>query len=144
MSRIDHGHVAQALVMTCGIWLMAAPDVLGFDAPMAHSDYIAGPLLVTIGGIAIWGIGRPARWAAIPVGVWLLVAPWILSSPLTGTISSSTTGVVAILMALVRGRTTWSFGGGWSALWVEPSPYRDLPPEGISTSGKRTREFEGR
>lgn len=124
---IDRGHLAQALIALVGIWLMAAPDVLGHGAPLAHSDHIAGPLLVTIGGISIWELNREARFAAIPVGVWLLVAPWLLGAGAAGTVNGMIAGVTSIALAFLRGQPSQAFGGGWSALWTSPSPYRDQP-----------------
>lgn len=115
---------ARLLAVATGIWLMAAPAVLGYvDEPAANSDRIAGPIGGSLAFIAIWGVCRPLRAATVPVGFWLVVAPWFLGFPGDATLSSVLSGLVFLGTSLVRGEVSDRTGGGWSAL-AEPLPGR--------------------
>lgn len=127
MPDLDRGHYAQLLVSILGIWLMAAPDVLGYGGALADSNRIVGPLLVTTGGIAIWEVTRKARLAALPLACWLLASPWIFGAPTEAIISNMATGIAAGLLSLVHGHVPDKFGGGWVAIWSPESPYEDKP-----------------
>lgn len=116
------GMYAQLLVAAVGLWLMAAPAVLGYGDPAATSDRVAGPLLVSVGVIAAWEITRSVRWVALPVGLWLLAAPWLLGYPGDATVSSSVAGVVAVGLSFVHGEIRASFAGGWDSLWRSGDP----------------------
>jgi SPW repeat len=109
---------AQIINAILGVWLMAAPAVLGYTGLASTQDRIIGPLAVSCAVIALWEVTRPMRWGNLALGAWLLVAPWVLAYGWTPTVNSSTVGVLLILFALVRGEVRQQrFGGGWSALW---------------------------
>jgi hypothetical protein len=100
-----------------GVWLMAAPSVLGYSGAARVSDLIAGPLAVSAAVIAMSQVTRPIRWATLPLGVWVVVAPWLLGAPAEARVSGLLAGVLLIGVALVRGQVRERFGGGWAALW---------------------------
>lgn len=126
MPHLDRGHYAQLLVSMLGVWLMAAPDVLGYGAPLADSNRVVGPLLVTVGGVAIWEVTRMTRLATLPLAGWLLVSPWIFDAPTVAIVSNMATGIAAGLLSLVHGQVPDKFGGGWVAVWSSDSPYEDV------------------
>ncbi len=109
---------AQIINAALGIWLMAAPAVLGYGAPASDNDWIFGPVIATFAIIAWWEATRPvARWN-LPLGLWLLLAPWVLGYAATAAIVNSM--VVGLLVAVPSTRTGQvkkSYGGGWSVLW---------------------------
>ncbi|HET7274211.1 MAG TPA: hypothetical protein VFI91_03490 [Longimicrobiaceae bacterium] len=100
-----------------GIWLMAAPAVLGYTEPAATSDRIAGPLIAMAAIVAISGATRPVRRVNAALGVWLILAPLILGYGWTPAINSVAVGAVVAALSLIRGTVSDTFGGGWSALW---------------------------
>ncbi|MGH2350131.1 MAG: SPW repeat domain-containing protein, partial [Chloroflexota bacterium] len=108
---------SQLLSVLLGLWLMAAPAVLGYVGPAADSDHIVGPLAVSFACIAIWQVTRGMRWLNVPLGLWLLVAPWLLQYPLPATVNSIVVGLLLIVLSMVRGEVTERFGGGWSSLF---------------------------
>jgi hypothetical protein len=108
---------AQIINMVLGVWVTAAPAVLGYGRPASMSDHIVGPLVATFACIAIWEVVRPVRWLNVPLGLWLVAAPWLLDHPPSGQLNSMLTGT-AIAALSCFGRTIQQrFGGGWSVLW---------------------------
>lgn len=109
---------AQMLNAALGVWLMAAPAVLGYGPPAETNDRIVGPVIATFAIVACWEATRPVRRWNLPLGAWLLLAPWVLGyAGGLATLNSLAVGVLVIGLARVRGTITGRYGGGWSALW---------------------------
>ena len=109
---------AQYLNAMLGIWLMAAPTILGYGGPARTNHQIVGPLAVSCAVIALWEVTRPVRWGNFALGLWLLVAPWMFAATWVVILNSSITGLLLIAFSCVRGKIDpQRFGGGWSALW---------------------------
>ncbi|SFQ71377.1 SPW repeat-containing protein [Amycolatopsis arida] len=105
------------LLAAAGVWLMAAPAVLGYGDPAATSDRIAGPALAAIGFLAGFQITRGLRWLNLGTGAWLVVAPWLLGFPAAATVNSVVIGVAALVLAPWGKPDQRRYGGGWVALW---------------------------
>lgn len=112
---------ARLLTAALGVWLMAAPAVLGYEGALRASDRIAGPLLVALSLVAAFQVMRALRWWTVPVGAWLLIAPWVLGAPAAALASDLLTGVAVLALSVVRGRMTQRYGGGWAALRRAPT-----------------------
>lgn len=108
---------AQLLSAAVGIWLMAAPAVLGYSGAAATQDRIFGPVIATFALIAVWEVMRGVRYANLPSALWLLLAPWVLDYTGGATLNNSVAGAAVLLLSLVRGRTSSRYGGGWTAVW---------------------------
>lgn len=112
-----------------GIWLMAAPAVLGYGDPAQTNDHIAGPLAATFAIIAIWETTRALRWCNLLIGLWQLLAPWVLGGyPGEAMMNSLAAGVLMIAFSLVRGKIENTYGGGWRGYGV--SREEDAPSGG--------------
>lgn len=109
--------VARLMNVALGLWLMAAPDVLGHDGVAADNDHVCGPLAATFAMIALWEVTRPLRWANVAVGGWLVVASVLLPYPLAGGLNAAGVGLLLAALAFVQGRIRGQYGGGWSAAW---------------------------
>lgn len=121
--------IARPLAVAAGIWLMFAPDALGYGDPAQISDRIFGPIGASFAFVAMWEVLRPLRWGTLPVGVWLVLAPLILGYDVAGAVVSSVVvGIVMAVTAFFGGRTRAAYGGGWSTLL----PGRDVPPADAS------------
>ena len=107
----------RALGALAGVWLMAAPSILGYGGAARVSDLIAGPIAAGASIIAVSGVTRPVRWATLPLGWWIIVAPWLLGAQIAARVSGLVTGALLMGVALVRGRLRERFGGGWVGLW---------------------------
>jgi hypothetical protein len=98
-----------------GIWLMAAPSVLGYDPPAATSDRIVGPLVASFALIAAWEATRALRWVNVALAAWLLLSPFLLRQTEVAP-SHILSGLVIGALSLVRERRKHSFAGGWASL----------------------------
>ena len=115
---------AQVINALLGLWLMAAPAVLGADKTIANNDHIVGPLIASFAIISWWEATRVVRLYNVPLGLWLLVAPWVLGYDNTAAIvNDMLVGVVVIGLSFVKGKVEGKFGGGWSAIWKEDTPH---------------------
>jgi hypothetical protein len=105
-----------------GIWLMVAPSVLGFDKTIANNDHIIGPVIASFAIISFSPCTSVARKFNLPLGVWLLLAPWILSYENNYAIVNDTSiGILVILLSLAKIKINKRFGGGWKAIWSSGS-----------------------
>lgn len=100
------------LIMVVGMWVMAAPGVLGYSGTIADSNHLAGPIIVTFAVISMSEVARSLRFIFILFGLWLIAAPWILGTDLemakwSGVIS----GIVLILLSFPKGKIEDKRGG---------------------------------
>lgn len=117
MSERSRKALPQVVVFALGLWLMAAPAVLGYAGTSAGtSDRLVGPAVAAIGFVAASEITRSLRWLNPTFAAWLILAPLVLGFPIEAAINSVLVGVlVAALSPLGRPRPE-RFGGGWRAL----------------------------
>jgi len=113
---------AQVFSLCLGVWLMAAPAVVGGAGPVRTSDRIVGPLAAAVAAVALSEVTRPVRRANVVTGAWLLVAPWALGAGWPATANNVAVGVLLIALSFVGGRVRGRYGGGWRAVWAEPGP----------------------
>ena len=109
------GTVARIATVAIGIWLMAAPAVLGYGSPAESVDRVLGPVAGGIAFVAIWPFVQMLRWATIPAGVLLVLAP-VLGYPAEAAVNSIGCGLAVVALAFVSGAPEGSFGGGWRVL----------------------------
>lgn len=109
---------AQITMAILGVWLMAAPDIWNFEKRISDNGHIVGPLIATFSIIAIFECTRNVRLMNIPLGLWLLIAPWILQyNNTTAVLNDYGVAVAIILLSLVKPKRENRFGGGWPAAW---------------------------
>jgi uncharacterized membrane protein len=120
IAAMDLKHVPWTLVLSAGIgiWLMSAPAILGVTGGAANSNYLAGALVVTWAVIAFGEIVRPIRLLNVLMGVWITMAPWMLS----GATDRSRwidllAGVLLMGLSIRRGRIEERFGG-WNRFLI--------------------------
>lgn len=109
--------IARFISAAAGVWLMAAPSVLGYSGLPAKLDRTLGPIAAAIALIAINEVTRPVRWGNLLIGLALVALPWLVGYPVEAAISSTAAGVVIAAASTVRGRLEERLGGGWSVLW---------------------------
>lgn len=99
------------LAAALGVWLMAAPDAFGIprQSAAADSDHLVGAIVVVVAVIALAEVGRAARFLLVPLGVWLVVAPWLLdggafATALNSAIAGAMVGALGMRLGRVRDR----------------------------------------
>ena len=108
---------ARVLALLAGLWLMASPAALGYVGTTAESsDRIVGPLAAAASFIAMWGVVRSLRWIALAVGVYCVVAPWVLGFQVAAALSNLITGATLAAASVVTGKDEERYGGGWRSL----------------------------
>lgn len=111
--RKEASALPQGLVICAalGIWLMFTRIIFGTEGAMANSDHIVGALVFTISISAISEVARPLRALNMPLGAWLIAAPWLLDgASLTASIASVAVGSMLILFSIPRGPVRHSYG----------------------------------
>lgn len=121
---------ARLVAVATGVWLMFSPAAFDYvDTVPGASDRIAGPVAAALSFVAIWGVARALRWTTLPIGLYLIMAPWILGFPTDAAVSNIAAGVILVVTAFVRGGVAERYGGGWMSL-RHPCPGVDLPARG--------------
>jgi hypothetical protein len=94
-----------------GLWLMAVPAVFHTTGAAADSDHIVGAFAVTTAVISMAEVVRAARYLNVLFGVWLIVAPWLLSGSSAGArVNNVITGVALVLLTFPRGEVHERYG----------------------------------
>lgn len=122
-------HIVNAFL---GVWVMAAPAVLGYGGTaLATSDRIVGPVIATFAVVAWWEATRPVgRWNVV-LGLWVIVAPWILGVDGTwAVVNGMAVGALVTALSFVKGKVEKTYGGGWSSLLQDDPEHERLAREG--------------
>lgn len=109
--------IAAAAGVAVGVWMMAAPAVLGYSGAAATSDRIVGPVAAAAAWIAGSEITRSLRWVNVPLGLWVLFSPLVLAAPGAAAVHSVLSGIALLGTGLAIEKTPRrKYGGGWKAL----------------------------
>ena len=108
---------AQVINAFLGVWLMAAPAVLGYDGIGRINSLIVGPIAATFAIVAIWEVVRALGKVNAALGIWLVIAPLILDhGSMVPVVNSFLVGLVMIALAMKTGERSGNFAGGWRRL----------------------------
>lgn len=108
---------AQIINALLGVWTMVTPSLLPAGQAASDNNHIVGPVIATFAIVAWWEATRVVRLYNVPLGAWLIAAPWVLGYEATGAIANSmVTGLLVVLLSFVEGKIEHQFGGGWSSL----------------------------
>lgn len=106
----------QRLAFALGIWLMAAPDLLGLGDPAADVLHVLGPIAAAVGFIAASEVTRGLRWVNLLTGLALVITPFVLGYGTVALVVSAVSGLALIGLAFLGAQTHTAFGGGWRSL----------------------------
>ena len=99
-----------------GVALMCTRLIFGTEGAMANSDHLVGSLVIVIAVTAWADVARALRFAIVPFGAWLLLAPWVLEgASLPATVASIVAGLALITLSLPRGAIRGHYGA-WDRL----------------------------
>jgi hypothetical protein len=113
---------AQAAACAIGLWLTAAPDILGSGRAAEVNGQVVGPLVASFACVAMWQVSRPLRWVNVAAGGWLAAAPAVLGYGGGEAANCVLSGLGLLGFSLVRGRITHRYGGGWGMLLAKRPP----------------------
>jgi O-antigen ligase len=86
------------------MWLMAAPSVLGLNGAAADSTHIVGALVVTLAVVAFAEPARLVRYLNVLLGIWVMLAPWLVAGGTSAWVwNSVVSGLAIIALSLRRG-----------------------------------------
>jgi len=108
--------VPWTLIAGCfvGAWLMFSRLIFGAEGAVANSDHLMGALIVTVSVCATAEVARPLRLLNVPLGLWLIIAPWLLAGATIGiTLNDAIAGLVVVSLSLPRGRRSKEHYGSW-------------------------------
>lgn len=114
------GRVLSRLAATAiGVWLIAAPAVLGYASETAGDVHrLLGPVAGGAAFIAVWEVVHAVRWVTVPVGVLLVVWP-VVGFPAEAAVNSVVSGLAVAALAFAGGPPEGRYGGGWGAVWED-------------------------
>ncbi|OEJ35166.1 SPW repeat protein [Streptomyces subrutilus] len=99
--------MVEALALLTGLFLAASPWIVGFAGftTLAITNLIAGiAYTLFLGGLGnSYERTHSMAWAAVAIGIWTCVAPWVVAGDVAHTRSITTnliTGAIATLLAL--------------------------------------------
>jgi hypothetical protein len=108
---------ARIVTIALGIWLMVAPDLFDFNKTISDNGHIIGPLMITFSVVALSECMRNVKMLNLALAAWLLFAPWILHYDNSAAVASDyATGVLALMLTLVKQKRQHWFAGGWYGL----------------------------
>ena len=100
------------LSVALGLWLMAAPAVLGAQGGAANSDHLVGALVVTVAVIAMGEPVRAFRYVNVALGAWIVVSPIVLGGGSTAsTVNAVVVGAALVALSWPRGSVRERYGG---------------------------------
>ncbi|WP_224269770.1 SPW repeat domain-containing protein [Haloprofundus salinisoli] len=97
--------------MALGFWLMLSPTVFGTQGLLADSSHLVGALVVSFAVIATAEPARAIRFLNIPLGVWVIAAPWVLGpAPTLAAWSGVIVGVLLVALNIPKGTIRDQYG----------------------------------
>jgi nucleoside-diphosphate-sugar epimerase len=104
-----------ALCIPIGVWLMFTRVTLGASGWMANMDHVIGALVLTTVSVAAAEVARPLRLLLIPLGLALLVTPFVFGARTEAIAASIACGTLLIALSLRRGPIRGAYGE-WNRL----------------------------
>ena len=108
---------AAIINVVIGLFLMIAPVIFHFNKAIADHYQIVGPVVVTFAIVSLWEVNHSANYFNIPAGLWLIIASFIFHfQPASAIWIAVVSGVLIILLSLVKRKVKGKYGGGWRSL----------------------------
>ena len=92
-----------ALAALIGVFLLFTRIALGADGSLANAHHVIGSLALTVVSVAAAEVARPVRYLNIPLGVALIVAPFVFGASTGTSIVSMVLGAALIVLSIRRG-----------------------------------------
>jgi hypothetical protein len=112
-----------------GFWLMASPSVLVYGGAARASAIVAGALAASMSWIALSEVTRAVRRINVALGIWLVLAGFVLPQPWRAAVNGWVVGLLLGAIGMLPRRIEADYGGGWSALVASGPPKRRISHE---------------
>ncbi len=99
-----------AVCILIGIFLMTTRLSIGNEGTLANIDHVVGALAITLAITAMAETGRICRFLIIPLGLTLLVTPFIYDANTIGLISSLLSGLGLVICSFRKGDVVNKYG----------------------------------
>ena len=100
-----------AIIAALGVWVMAAGSIFGTTPPAYTGIYLGGVLTVVVAVCCMAEVARVGRYLIAPVGLWLVVAPFLLGGAGAGaTVNGVLCGLAVAALCLPRGKVLERYG----------------------------------
>jgi hypothetical protein len=99
------------LSLAIGIWLLFTRLTLGTQGALANADHLIGALVVTVCAVASAEVARAARYLNVPLGVALVVVPFVYGATPVQTVTALICGFALVALSLPRGAIHGRYGG---------------------------------
>jgi hypothetical protein len=107
----------ESAALAVGVWLTAAPQVLGYGGAGRLNDWVLGPVAASVALMACWEFMRPLRRFNALLGLWFLAASFLFHLPGPGRVNALLCGLLLLGLSTPRVRHRPElYGGGWSSL----------------------------
>ena len=131
----------QVISIAVGIWLMMSPVVLPSNGQGAGVARIAGALAIWLGALALRDVTRPVRGLNALTGLFLVIAPWLVSNthPLVLSSSWQAGRSSSSPCHVATASSRWAADGGPSYIqnyWIT-FPQTERRAASISSAGRR-------
>ncbi|MBH1936984.1 SPW repeat protein [Streptomyces sp. AV19] len=106
-TALPAAQAVEALALLCGVYLAASPWIVGFNgvSTLTANNLITGiAFALLVGGFgSAYERTHSMSWAALGVGVWTIISPWVVAGHSFGTaanVSNVIVGAVCCVTAL--------------------------------------------
>jgi hypothetical protein len=101
-----------ALSALLGLWMMLAPAVFGSSSTASDLAQLGGALVVVVAVLALGEPIRALRYLNLPLGLTLIIAPWLVEGATgPGAINATLVGVLLLILSLPRGPKRERYAG---------------------------------
>jgi uncharacterized membrane protein len=108
-----------AVSIAVGVFLMLTRVFLNTNGSMANSDHVTGALAISVAVIATAEVARSIRFFNCVLGVWLMVAPYVIGNATTlQSTASLLLGIVLVGLSLPRGERSREHYASWDSLVI--------------------------
>jgi nucleoside-diphosphate-sugar epimerase/uncharacterized membrane protein len=106
-------------VLALAAVLVASPALFGTEAPLYFSDHVAGWVVLAVTFTALAEVTRAMRFFNVPIGLWVVASPFVLSGGTTAsTIADVVIGLAIAALSLPRGTRSRETYGAWDRLII--------------------------
>lgn len=98
-----------------GLWLLAAPEILGTPEPLAASNHLVGALAATIAVTVMAEPIRIGRYLNLLVGLWIVTSPFLFGGSAVDIFNGLVVAVVVAVGSFPRGPIRERYGS-WQSM----------------------------